>query len=198
MKIDLFKSPKTYSCNSYYLRGSWGAIPDVNTLIDVGTDNHIISCVSGLNQGVGKKKVDLVILTHEHFDHSAGLKFVVDEFKPTNIIAFKKLPFVTELAHDEMKLKIADEDAIIYHTPGHSNDSISIFFPKTGDLFLGDTPYNIKTIGGTYQKVYIEAMERLCSLDVKSIYSGHDDPITQNAKIILLSTLSVIRRSNIA
>ena len=193
MKISLLKNPHTYSGYFYYIRGAWNAIPDVNTLIDTGTNDFVLSAISDINSGVGKRKLDLVILTHEHFDHAGGLKYVVEQYNP-EVLAFKKLPYVTTTTKDGMRVKIGDEMAEIMHTPGHSHDSICIYTLDSKNLFVGDLAYNIKTPGGSYSKEFVEVLERLCALEINTLYSGHDDPVSENVlELLQLSYQNVIK-----
>lgn len=196
MKIDIIRNHRTYSCYSYYIRGSWNAIPDINTLIDVGTDDFSLNYIRGLNAGVGKRRVEQVILTHEHFDHAAGLKYIIQEWQP-KVIAFKELPGVTHKAYDGMPIKIGDKEAVILHTPGHSHDSISIYCEEEKSIFLGDTTYNIKTPGGTYEDDFVAVLERLTKLKIEIIYSGHDEPLINNPLSTLKNTLVNVRKSTI-
>ncbi|MCK4542235.1 MAG: hypothetical protein KAU17_08380, partial [Spirochaetales bacterium] len=61
--INLTENSSTYTANVYFVRGSWNAIDDVNTLVDVGRDSKIIERIDAISGGVGKKKIDQVILT---------------------------------------------------------------------------------------------------------------------------------------
>jgi len=115
----LQKSPNEYSCNVYYILGDWNTIPDVNTLIDVGPSDFIIPELESFNSGVGKRKVDQVIITHDHFDHSAALKIIVPLYKPK---VYGHSPNLTndQPFYDGMELRIGDRTGILLHTPGHS------------------------------------------------------------------------------
>jgi glyoxylase-like metal-dependent hydrolase (beta-lactamase superfamily II) len=192
----LKKNPNQYSCNVYFVRGNWNAISDVNTLIDVGVDSFILSEIETLSTGVGKKRVEQVILTHEHFDHTSGLKHIIKAYNPP-VIAFSHIDGVTSQAKDGMEVKIGDREALIIHTPGHSNDSICIYCEAEHTLFSGDTPLFIKSSGGTYSAQFLEIVERLSKLKIKNIYSGHDEPILGNADHIINESLKNIRKSKI-
>jgi glyoxylase-like metal-dependent hydrolase (beta-lactamase superfamily II) len=194
--LELKNNSLVYSCKVYFVRGTWNAISDINTLIDVGTDDFIIKEIHGLSTGVGKKRVEQVIITHEHFDHAGGLMKIKKEFNP-HVISFSKLPGVDEIAYNNMKIKIGDRNAVIIHTPGHSNDSICIYIPDEKILFSGDTPLNIKSPGGSYSKEYVKVLEHIESLDIDVIYSGHDNPYIENVKDLLASTLHNVRQSKI-
>lgn len=71
MKVfQLAQNPEKYSCRSYLILGTWSTLDDVNTVIDPGIDGSIIDQIEKIYTGVGKKPVDLVVLTHNHFDHA--------------------------------------------------------------------------------------------------------------------------------
>ncbi|HRP02375.1 MAG TPA: MBL fold metallo-hydrolase [Candidatus Kapabacteria bacterium] len=197
MQVSIYNGdPNIYTAKSYFVRGSWNAIADINTLIDTGRDDGIVDYIHHLNTGLGKKKLDLVILTHEHFDHTNSLKVIKPEFSPY-VIGMAKGPLVDEIPKDGMKVKIGDCNAEILYTPGHSNDSICIYVPENGTLFSGDTQLSIKTIGGTYTKAYIETLKRLSYLDLKIVYSGHDAPIVGNIADIIAESMNNVLRSSI-
>jgi glyoxylase-like metal-dependent hydrolase (beta-lactamase superfamily II) len=195
MKVTLLKNnPSVYSCNVYYIRGDWNRIDDVNTLIDCGTNGFIIDELESLNGGLGKRRVEQVILTHEHFDHSGGLKWIKKEYNPISY-GYVKSDLIDFKARDQKELQIGDKIAKILHTPGHSHDSICVFEPETKSLFSGDTPLIIRSTGGTYTLEFIEVLRRLISLDINFIYPGHGDIITENATDILKYSLKNVRKS---
>jgi len=197
MKVTLLKkNPNIYTCNAYLVRGNWNAIADVNTLIDVGTDAYVYEELQTISTGVGKRRVEQVILTHEHFDHAGGLKKFVQVYEPI-VIAYSMLDGVNKQARNYQSVRIGDTEAIIYLTPGHSNDSICIYCESEKTLFSGDTPLNIKTPGGTYLKTYLETLEKFSLLQIDNIYSGHDDPVTENATDMIRFTLENVRKSKI-
>ncbi len=197
MKVSLLqKNKNVYSCNVYLVRGDWNAIDDVNTLIDVGTDGFILEELLTISTGVGKRRVEQIILTHEHFDHSGGLSKVKSVYNPS-VIAFSMIPGVDEKARDGKWVKIGDRNAQIMHTPGHSNDSICIYVPDEGVLFSGDTQLSIKTPGGSYSKEYLEVLKRLYGMKINTIYSGHDEPVTSNVRFMLEQTIENVMKSKI-
>jgi glyoxylase-like metal-dependent hydrolase (beta-lactamase superfamily II) len=197
MRVTLLRNnPSVYSCNVYYVRGDWNKIDDINTLIDVGTDDFIIEELNSISGGVGKKKIDQVILTHEHFDHSGGLKKIKELYKPVTY-AFSKLDTIDFQIREGKELQIGDRIAKVIHTPGHSHDSICLYEQESKSLFSGDTPLIIRTSSGTYTKDFVEVLKRLISMDIKAIYPGHSDPIFNNAIDILKFTLENVKKSNL-
>jgi glyoxylase-like metal-dependent hydrolase (beta-lactamase superfamily II) len=197
MKVTLFKkNPLLYSSNAYLICGSWNALSDVNTLIDTGTDNYIYQELQTLSTGIGKRRVEQIILTHEHFDHAGGLDCIVKEYNPEVIALSESIPY-TKKAFDGMALKVGDRDAQIFLTPGHSSDSICIYIPEEKTLFSGDTPLFIKSVGGSYLNEYVAVLERLLLLDITTVYSGHDNPITQNVRKNLQISFDNVMKSEI-
>lgn len=197
MKVTILKrDPNVYSAFSYFVQGDWNALSDVNTLIDVGVDSFIINELESLYTGVGKRRVEQVILTHEHFDHAGGLKYIVEKYHP-KVIAGKALPLVDIVAYNGMPIKIGDRDAVIYLTPGHSNDSLCVYCESEQVIFSGDTPLVIRSPGGSYLYEYVKVLEHFATLNIKTIYSGHDDPITENASEIIKNTLKNVKNSHI-
>lgn len=192
----LAKSPTEYSCNVYYILGDWNTIPDMNTLIDVGPSGYIIPELESINSGVGKRKLDQVIITHDHFDHSAGLKEIVPRYKP-QVYAHTPALMGSGQIYDGMELLIGDAYGQVLFTPGHSNDSISIYVPKHGALFSGDTMLAIYSEGGSYTLDFYNTIQRLSALDLKIIYPGHGDPIKENIKMMFDTTLKIVQNSKI-
>lgn len=183
-----------YTSNSYLIRGNWNKLDDVNTLIDTGVDDFILDELQQINTGVGKKKVEQVIITHEHFDHAGGLKAVIELFHP-KVFAFKAIPGATDKAIDGIRLIAGDSECMLLHTPGHSNDSICIYFNDEKTIFTGDTQIMIRSEGGTYSLDYLRALERLYHLDIDIVYSGHDEPMIGGIKEILANSIEIVRNN---
>lgn len=197
MKVTLLKNtPNVYSCHVYLIRGDWNAISDVNTLIDVGTDGGIIADLENISTGVGKKRVEQVIITHEHFDHAGALKKIKAMYNPV-IYAYSPLDGITHRAREGVRVKVGNQEAQIIYTPGHSNDSVCIYVEAEATLFSGDLPLSIKTPGGTYIKPYVEVLERFMNMDIEKVYSGHDDPVLSGAKDMIEFTLENVKKSRI-
>ena len=196
MKVMLLHNRETYSCNAYLVRGDWNAISDVNTLIDVGADDYVLSRLPFISTGVGKKPGEMVILTHNHFDHAGGLRKVIEKYNP-EVCAFSKSEGVTRLLAAGEYLKIGDRAFEVIPVTAHSNDSICLYSSDDKTLFSGDTPLNIKSPGGSYPISFINSLERLTFLDIEIIYSGHDDPVTHGAKAMIANTLMNVKKSSL-
>ncbi|MEQ8224977.1 MAG: MBL fold metallo-hydrolase [Candidatus Eremiobacterota bacterium] len=194
--VNLGKSAKVYCANRYLVLGSWNQLDAVNTLVDVGTNGDVIDDIAGVSTGVGKRPVEQVVLTHGHFDHSGGLKDIIKRYNP-RVYAFTKIEGVTDLLKDGQNLLMGDRIFEVIHVPGHSNDSICLYCREDKVLFSGDTSINIRTPGGVYHSYFVKIFERIVTLDIEIIYSGHDNPVTEYAKDMLLNTLRNIKKSQI-
>jgi glyoxylase-like metal-dependent hydrolase (beta-lactamase superfamily II) len=96
-----------------------------------------------------------------------------------------------------MDVRLGDRDGIILYTPGHSNDSICIYCEEEQVLFSGDSPIFIKSPGGSYSSYFVDALRRLARLKIKTIYSGHDNPIIENAEDVIRYSLKNVLASKI-
>lgn len=197
MKIIKLKSnPEKYSCNSYLVLGDWNKLDDVNVLVDTGSDSYIIQEIIRTNTGVGKEPVNRIILTHTHFDHIGGVAPIRERFG-ASVYAYT--------AYDEKCLRLKEGELVrmgdayfdVIHSPGHSSDSICLYNKSNGALFTGDTQIRITSTDGTYTREYIETMEKLADLKVKTIYPGHGDLIDDHPQELLISSLRNIKKSKI-
>ena len=73
-------------------------------LIDIGTSSLYIE--KALNKiGVDPRDIDIILITHAHIDHVAGLKVFCKKYNPVVYISDK----IEKEAHLEIKNKISDE-----------------------------------------------------------------------------------------
>lgn len=193
--ISLKTNPQLYSGNSYMLLGEWNTLSDVNAVIDTGSDNYIVKDIEETYTGVGKNPVDKVILTHNHFDHIGGAMALKKKYN-SKIYSFIKTVGLTDLTlQDGEIIKLADKEFTIIHTPGHSADSICIYNEEEQILFTGDTTIQVRDILGSYTPDYLETLNKLSRLKIKTIYPGHGKPITENPEDIIKHTIKNVHRS---
>jgi glyoxylase-like metal-dependent hydrolase (beta-lactamase superfamily II) len=194
--ISIKGTNNVYSSNVYMVLGEWKKINDVSTLIDVGSDPSIIDVINEMNTGIGKKKIDQVIVTHDHSDHMSILPLIIREYNPIVHAFSPYLAGATHVLKDGETLLIGDKYFEVIHTPGHSSDSISLYNAGNKVLFVGDTPVIVRGInGGTYEEDYVNALKRLCQKQVEAIYFGHGDPVFSDGQSLLVESLRIIRNS---
>ena len=194
--IRLTGNPRIYTCKAYLILGSWNRLEDVNTLIDVGTDDYVVSEIDSLDTGVGKHRVEQIILTHGHFDHSGGAAAVKKRFG-ARVLAFTTNRGADDVLREDQQLILGDRLFRVIYTPGHSNDSICLYCPEEKALFSGDTVLRVMTSDETHTREYLDTFEKIAGLEIDIIYSGHDKPLTENIPQMLQSSLRNIRNSNI-
>ncbi|MFH0976633.1 MAG: MBL fold metallo-hydrolase [Spirochaetota bacterium] len=191
--IMLKKNPAIYTCNAYLILGSWNRLEDVNTLVDVGQDGYIINEIDSISTGLGKRPVELVVFTHNHFDHAAGLKAIKEKYNPL-IYAYNKFDGVDFTLTDGQVLGIGDNFFEVIHVPGHSDDSIMLYCRREKIIFSGDTSLNIRSNDATYSDKFISIIERLSRLEINVIYPGHDESIIYEAHKTIVQTYNNIRK----
>ena len=196
MKVDLIQGMNdVYTCNVYLVRGEWNRIEDVNTLIDVGNDPSILDVLEAMPTGVGKRKVEQVVLTHSHSDHTAILPLVVEKFHPVVCAFSPYMEGVRRLVKGGDRLRLGERCFDVIHMPGHSEDSISLYNEEESVLFSGDATVIIRSLGGTYEPAFAGIMEDLCRRRIRIIYAGHGQPMTEDIPQLLTESLQNVRGS---
>ncbi|MCD6172096.1 MAG: MBL fold metallo-hydrolase [Thermoplasmata archaeon] len=183
-------------------------------LIDAGTGFETPFLIKKLREN-GIKKIDYIILTHEHFDHCGGAseikKFMggkiamhvdaADVLEKGLSIYASFFNAIQRKASVEIKLvdgdeiKIGETNLKIIHTPGHSPGSICIYEAESKSIFSGDTVFANGGIGRTdfyngNHEDLINSIKKLASIKINAIYPGHGDYITKNAEAHIKMALS--------
>ncbi|MGM0771253.1 MAG: MBL fold metallo-hydrolase [Halobacteriota archaeon] len=184
-----------YASNSYLI--------NEKILIDPGMDTNRL--IEKLKELVDPANIELIILTHSHFDHSAAAKPVADlcdapiaihkddaaslknEEESASMLFSAPAPdFEPDILYEEGDIvKIDDIEALqVIHTPGHTPGGISLYEPYSKGLFSGDTVFPNGGIGRTdFAGGSIEelskSIEKLTELDIITIYPGHG-PVTSD------------------
>ena len=143
-------------------------------------------------------KIEMILLTHCHHDHSGaaaelkeatGARLLLSEKEVTCVgddlttvaylFGMEAPQFqVDETLSEGRILDIGKWKLEVLETPGHSQGSICLYEKTEKVLFSGDTVFPDGNIGRT--DMYggdtiklIKSVERLTSLDVKTMYPGH-------------------------
>jgi len=173
--INLNKNSKIYTSNAYLIMGEWNVINDMNTLIDTGSDSCIFENIQSVNTGLGKNKVDQIVLTHTHSDHAA----LAEEAKRTykaKVYAFgNNLKAIDKHLDDGQRILIGDCLFEVFHITSHSYDSICLLCESEQILFSGDTTFPIVFENEKLEHENFEAVFRLSKKKVKYLYPGHGE-----------------------
>ena len=193
--INLTKSSPIYTSNVYLVLGRWNTLDDVNTLIDVGRDPSIVMRIINSHTGVGKKRIEQVVLTHNHYDHTSMLPIIKEKFDPRIHAFSQNILGVNNKLSDGDHLQIGDRMFEVIHTPYHSTDSICLYCEEEALLFSGDTPLISDSIPAPGNQIFLQSMRKLAKRKIKIIYGGHGKPIKCDCSERIQHTLSLMECS---
>ncbi len=123
-------------------------------------------------------KIKYIVNTHYHFDHTIGNK-VMSKATGAKIIQHKD----STLKHDITvsggdKIKFGNSELTVFHTPGHSKDSICLV--GNGKIFSGDTLFvgncgRVDLPGGSARELYHSLFDVISKMDdTLELYAGHN------------------------
>jgi glyoxylase-like metal-dependent hydrolase (beta-lactamase superfamily II) len=190
--LNLTKGSKVYTSNVYLILGDWNAIEDVNTLIDAGRDPAVLTKINEASTGVGKHRIDQVILTHCHYDHANLVPQIKEAYGAKAYAYTSSLVGIDVILKGGEQLRVGDRYFEVIYSPGHSSDSICLYCAAEKVLFSGDTPVSIVAAGGSHEEGFVQALEGLCRKDIETIYPGHGEPI-QDGNAVLRRSLKNVR-----
>ncbi len=140
------------------------------------------------------KKVDIIIITHCHYDHLFFLSELVEKYKPVVMAGAKDAESIEKIDAKVMlpKLKpvkidkkLKDGDIVdcgklklkVIETPGHTEGSICLYDEKEQILFSGDTLFDGDTgrtdLPSGNDAEMKKSLKKLALLKVKNLYPGH-------------------------
>jgi endoribonuclease LACTB2 len=157
-------------------------------LVDAGYDlletrNLLDKAIDENGLAIPKK----IIITHSHPDHAPGVRQLFDwtpivychlEEKQGTLDAISPWSNM-EFLNDGDLIKVAGEEIMIIHGPGHTPGHLSLYIPSLQILIAGD---NIVAEGTTWigppdgdMTDYIHTLRRLKNLKLSKIGPGHGD-----------------------
>ena len=154
-----------------------------------------------LRSFVRERELNVVgmVLTHGHFDHLCGSKFVCDTYHLKPVCHSAEVPLVRQAATQgslfgfdvapppEPIHMVAEDDSIsfgsnhlkVIHTPGHSPGSISLYSKENHFVIVGDVLFQgsigrTDLPGGDYEVLMASIHQKLLPLGNEVIvYPGH-------------------------
>ena len=178
-----------YDSTNYYIIDS----PKRKLLVDCGWPGTLPKLTAALKRkGIPIEEVKNLLVTHFHPDHAGlaqelknqGLKLVVPECQTDFIAPFgeffkgRNLPYVAITQHDNLVLKLEDSRKFlaslgltgeILHTPGHSDDSVTLILDE-GYAFTGDLHPSFMNIEDIQTR---ESWAKIHRHEIKRIFPGH-------------------------
>ncbi|MBO6205523.1 MAG: MBL fold metallo-hydrolase [Lachnospiraceae bacterium] len=177
--------------NTYMIEGEKGAI-----LFDTGwAGTFPLFCAELGRQGKKLKDIDYLLISHFHPDHYGIAQEIADkgpvilvcdvqkEYIHASDAIFEKdkrmhfypirddMVKMISLSESRSVLAGLGIDGELLHTPGHTDDSVSLWLDE-GSLFVGDLNplYELELHKGTEIG---RSWEKLLALDPKTVYYGH-------------------------
>lgn len=123
-------------------------------------------------------KVKYIVNTHYHFDHTIGNDFMVKS-TGAKIIQHKESALKNDMkVSNGDKIKFGNSEITVFHTPGHSKDSICL----VGDdkIFSGDTLFvgncgRVDLPGGNARELYRSLFDIISNMNENYVlYPGHN------------------------
>jgi hydroxyacylglutathione hydrolase len=135
-------------------------------------------------------RLDLILLTHHHADHTAGVDEVRAHFNCKVVGAAAdahRLPKLDVAVREGDTVALGNAKGQVIDTPGHTRGQINFFFPEGPVLLSGDTLFSLgcgRLIEGTAGEMF-ESLRKLAALpgDTK-VCCGHEYT-ESNAKFAL-------------
>jgi hydroxyacylglutathione hydrolase len=125
-------------------------------------------------------RLDMILLTHHHADHTAGTDEVRARFKCPVVGAaadMHRLPKLDEAVREGDTIRLGDATATVIDTPGHTRGQINFFFADGAVLLSGDTLFSLgcgRLIEGTAQEMF-DSLRKLAALPPETaVCCGHE------------------------
>jgi len=191
----LWNSSAINNCNTYLIDGP------TRVLIDPGHLNLFEHVQKGLTSlGMEIPDIGLVIITHAHPDHIEAVQ-LFNKTEALTAISEEEWKFVKEMRDfidsvfginidaiapkfflQEGNFVVNGLELTVFHTPGHSPGSLSIYWPKQKVLFTGDLIFK-NGIGrtdfpGGNSTFLKKSVERLRELEIEMLLPGHGEIIS--------------------
>ena len=135
------------------------SIEDECLVIDPGDEYNKIK------KAIESKKVVGTIITHNHFDHVGAIDYFDKVYDYHNM--------------KEGINKIDNFTFEVIYTPGHTDDSICIYFKESNTMFVGDFIFKDGVgrtdLGGNYYEL-VSSIKKISKYDKDiTIYPGHGE-----------------------
>lgn len=196
MKItNLAERHTTYTSNAYLITGDYNKPDDINALIDAGRDPIIIENLLKMAKGIGKRRVERVVITHCHYDHKELLPRIKKMFNPI-VYAYSKECGSDKTLKNGDTIRLGDSTFKVLHIGGHTEDSIGLYCEKEGIFFSGDAPMKIMSSKNEYvdEEKFLNTLFYLACNRLDTIYPGHGPPISNKNQSWIIDSLLCVKQ----
>lgn len=135
-------------------------------------------------------RLDLILLTHHHADHIAGVEEVRARFRCRVIGAVAdrhRLPPLDDAVKEGDTVRLGDAVGQVIETPGHTRGQINFFFPDGPVLLSGDTLFSLgcgRLIEGDAQEMF-DSLRKLAILPPDTLVCCGHEYTESNARFAL-------------
>lgn len=166
----------------YVVKTDCGALLFDTATYDSDAEDYILPFLK--ERGISEDELKYVFISHNHRDHSGGLKKIMENFPKATIIS--KSQKLKEEYSDYNVVAPEEGDVIlevleIVPIMGHTSDSCAIYDKRTKTMITGDCLqlYGLYGEGKwganiSYIKEYLDAIDKLKKMDIKCILTAHD------------------------
>ena len=211
MAIEQVELAQLFDSNIYLISG------DRTVIIDAGIGFQADDTIAFIKKMLNTRKLDILILTHRHYDHVGGANAIISEFHPkvyTGRLDAEPLrkgdrastlgerfggpldPMDVEDLKDGDIIDIGAHRLRVIETPGHTIGSISLYDEVTGALFTGDTVF----VGGIGRYDHptgdpsqlINSLQKLSELKINGFYPGHGPAIAAGGNEHIINGLRMM------
>lgn len=131
------------------------------------------------------EELQCILITHQHPDHIGGIPDILLHYGPVPVYKHKTQSEGSEYIHlkEGDQIQIDDSTLQVIETPGHSDDSISFWFPQEKAIFTGDIILGTGSTFLTNYTKYLKSMEKLLSFEPEFLYTAHGEAKVPGNKV---------------
>ena len=142
-------------------------------VVDPSEDEKIIKVLKKK-----KLKLEYILITHHHNDHTSGVLGLVKEYPQAKIYSPSELFSVTinKISNGD-KIKTRLNEFQVFATPGHTLDHVVLCDTKNKLLFVGDVLFRLgcgRVFEGTIEQMHNSLNKLLNLSDDMTVYCGHE------------------------
>jgi hydroxyacylglutathione hydrolase len=135
-------------------------------------------------------RLDVILLTHHHADHTAGTDEVRARFNCPVVGAAAdvyRLPKLDEALREGDVVRLGDATGRVIETPGHTRGQINFFFPDGDVLISGDTLFSLgcgRLLEGSAEEMFA-SLRKLAALPGDTLVCCGHEYTEANARFAL-------------